>query len=313
MWSISEAKSFQRCQRQWFYKNILGSATAKDELRQRAYRLSKLESVSAWRGNIVDDTISNFVIPGLRNGHPPTLEAAKRYALSAFDGQLAFGRAHRLWDQPSPAKAGRDFAAFHAVEYDGLISDKEIETAREEVLRALTNLYGMQEIKTRMKSAEYLIAQRALMFRHTEQTVRAVPDLIAFYRDQPPLIFDWKVHVFGLQEAWLQLAVYALALLRAKPHKDFPPALRNVRETEVRLLEIQLLKNEVREYSLEDDDVERAEAYIAESILNMSLATQGLKHPDLSPEDFLVTQYPEVCTRCNFPRLCWEESGNDRS
>lgn len=308
MWSISEAKTFQRCQRQWFYKNILASATAKDVLRQRAYRLSKLDSISAWRGNIVDDTISKFVIPALRNGHPPSLEAAKRHALESFDRQLAFGRAHSLWGKLSPAQAGPDFAAFHAMEYEGRLSANELECAREEVLCALTNLYGMHEIKARMRTAEYLIPQRALMFRHTDQTVRAVPDLIAFYRDRPPLIFDWKVHVFGLQEAWLQLAVYALALLRANPHKDFPATLQKVRETDVCLVEIQLLKNEVREYSLDDDDVERAESYMAESILNISMVTRGLKHPELDADEFLVTQYPEVCTRCNFRSLCWKEN-----
>ncbi len=308
MWSISEAKTFHRCQRQWFYKNILGSATAKDVLRQRAYRLSKLESISAWRGNIVDDTISSFVIPALRNGHPPSLEATKRHALERFERQLAFGRTHSIFGKPSPAQAGPDFAAFHAMEYEGSLSANELDCAKEEVLCALTNLYRMDEIKTRMRAAEYLVPQRALMFRHTDHTVRAVPDLIAFYRDQPPLIFDWKVHVFGLQEAWLQLAVYALALLRATPHKDFPAALQNVRETDVRLVEIQLLKNEVREYSLDDDDIERAESYMAESILEISMVTRGLKHPELSAEDFLVTQYPEVCTRCNFRSLCWKEN-----
>lgn len=307
MWSISEAKTFQRCQRQWFYKNILGSPTAKDPLRQRAYRLSKLESISSWRGNIVDDTISKFVIPGLRNGRPPTLEAAKRHALAAFDAQLAFGRSHRLWDDVCPAQAGENFAAFHSMEYDGQLVEAEIATAREEVVKALTNLYGLQQIKSRMKAAQYLVAQRALMFRHTDATVRAVPDLIAFYQDGPPVIFDWKVHVFGIQEAWLQLAVYALALLRAKPHKDFPAALQRLRETDVRLFEIQLLKNEVREYSLDEEDVERAESYMAESIVEISLVTGGLKCPDLSADEFLVTQYPEVCTRCNFRRLCWEE------
>ena len=154
--------------------------------------------------------------------HPPSLEATKRHALESFERQLAFGRTHSLFGKTSPAQSGPDFAAFHAMEYEGSLSANELECAREEVLCALTNLYRMDEIKTRMRAAEYLVPQRALMFRHTDHTVRAVPDLIAFYRDQPPLIFDWKVHVFGLQEAWLQLAVYALALLRATPHKDFP-------------------------------------------------------------------------------------------
>jgi hypothetical protein len=51
IWSISDSKTFRRCQRQWFYKSIAGNAKAADPVRHRLYLLSKLQSISAWRGD----------------------------------------------------------------------------------------------------------------------------------------------------------------------------------------------------------------------------------------------------------------------
>ena len=67
-WSISESRTFKRCQRQWYYKNLLASPTAKDPLRHTAYLLGKLQSISAWRGNLVDAVISETVLPAVRAG-----------------------------------------------------------------------------------------------------------------------------------------------------------------------------------------------------------------------------------------------------
>ncbi len=82
-WSFSAHNSFRKCARQWFYKQHLANHKAKDPLRQEAYRLSKLENIFAWRGKIVDDTISLFIIPSLRN-RPVTLAQATAYADRLF-------------------------------------------------------------------------------------------------------------------------------------------------------------------------------------------------------------------------------------
>ena len=73
VWSVSTAKMFERCQRQWFYKTKVANAVAKDEVRQLAYRLSKLQSISGWRGNVVDQVLSSEVIPAIERGRPTSL------------------------------------------------------------------------------------------------------------------------------------------------------------------------------------------------------------------------------------------------
>jgi len=305
IWSISDSKTFRRCQRQWFYKKM-GNAIAADPLRHRLYLLSKLQSISAWRGQIVDSVISEAVIPAVAARRVVTLEQVKSRARQLFERQLACARKHELMTPGfSPTQLGSSFAAFHVLEYGGNISDQEIEAAANDVDRALTNLFSMVELKTLLKSAQKLVPQRALVFSHSGVSVRAVPDLIAFFGDHPPVIVDWKVHVFGIDEAWLQLAAYSLALTRCNPHKDFPAELKSFSVKQVELVEVQLLTNSIRRYSLTDDEVETAEAYIADNANDMLMALQGRKVDQLCAHDFSVARFPGSCQTCQYRSVCW--------
>jgi hypothetical protein len=85
-WSYSASRSFRECQRQWFFKNIVASARATEPFRRRVYLLSKLQSVSAWRGKIVDNVISKTLIPGLNlpslgfgNGTKLSMDSSKGF------------------------------------------------------------------------------------------------------------------------------------------------------------------------------------------------------------------------------------------
>ena len=307
-WSISESRTFKRCQRQWYYKNFLASPTAKDPVRHNAYLLGKLQSISAWRGNLVDDVISKAVLPAVRSRRTVNLGQARQNAREMFGRQLAFARRHALHEPGlRPTQLEGEFAAFYCMEYGGVIPEDEVARAWDEVESALGNFFGMRELASELKSAKYLVCQRALSFSHSGMTVRAVPDAVVFYDDAPPLIVDWKVHAFGLQEAWTQLATYAIALTRCSPHSDFPTSFGRWKVTDVRLAEAQLLTNQVRRYALSEEDVERADAYIAQSVTQMLLATEGRKNSELKAEDFPVAASPEICQRCPYRKLCWEE------
>lgn len=308
IWSFSNGRLFNQCQRQWFYKTHVANANAKkDPLRREAFLLSKLQSVSAWRGQVVDLVIERQVVPTLKSKRPLDYNALKLYARTIFDSQLEFAKQHRLRDQGMViSQIGDAFAAFYEIEYSNGVSDSEINQAWLEVEMALSHLCEMQDLITSLGAASWLIPQRALMFNFDQHTVRAVPDLIAFFRNKPPLIVDWKVHAFGSSDYRLQLACYAIALVRCDPHKDFPPSLSRIAPTNIQLMEIQLLTNQQREYTLTDDDLEATEAYIAGNLRDMILATGDSQNEKLSPFDFPVTSNPYTCQRCPFRSLCWE-------
>jgi hypothetical protein len=304
-WSLSAAKTFKRCQRQWYFKNCLGHWKASDPHRRKAYLLGQLQSISAWRGSIVDSVSDEVIIPAVKARRNPSLTHAQQTARDLFERQLAVARQHPL-HQPgfSPSKAGFDFAAFHCMEYGGEISATDIETARAEIEQALANLFSMPEVWSELRAAQYLVSQRALSFSHTGETVQAVPDIIAFYTNKPPLIVDWKVHFSGVYRAWIQLGIYALALVRGKPHKDFP-VLRRWEATDLRLWEIQLLTNRIRRYELNETRIAEIDTFIAESISEMQLIVGDTKKSKLDPMELLTTSSPETCQCCNYQSMCW--------
>jgi hypothetical protein len=308
-WSYSASRSFRQCQRQWFFKNIVASARSNEPLRRRVYLLSKLQSMSAWRGKVVDDVISKTLVPGLNRHDSITLKVLKQRARGLFDRQLTFALRHPI-DNPDlrVSQEGEDFALLYGMEYGQAPTEQEIAQAWSEIEQALTNLYNMSGIREALKSADYVISQRALQFELMDGvTVLAYPDAVAFSRGRSPLIIDWKVHTFGQNDAWLQLAIYAIALSRSKRHADFPENFC-CDPKEVVLLEAQLLTESVREHHVNEDEITEAEEYMISSACEISSLTEGKKYADLSAEDFRVAHYAESCERCAFRTICWENS-----
>lgn len=159
-WSYSASRSFRQCQRQWFFKNIVASARANEALRRRVYLLSKLQSVSAWRGKVVDDVISKTLIPGLNRRDSVTLKTIKQKARDLFDGQLAFALRHPV-DDPDlrVSQEGEHFALLYGMEYGQAPTGQDIAQAWVEIEQALTNLYDMSGVREALKSADYVISQ----------------------------------------------------------------------------------------------------------------------------------------------------------
>ena len=271
--------------------------------------LGKLQSISAWRGRIVDDVLSKTLIPNLNRGVCLTLQDAKNRARGLFDRQLAYARQHPIADLDlQVSKEGDDFAVFHVMEYEGEILEHEIEQAWCEIETALVNLFSLDDIKYILKSSDYIVSQRALQFRlMDDMTVLAYPDVIAFRGDAPPTIIDWKVHAFGTNDAWLQLAIYAIALSRCNPHVDFPNGFE-IQPQELALYEVQLLTNIVRKHSLEEDQIVEAEEYMISSANEIACLTERKKYTALNVEDFRTAFYAETCQRCAFCSICWEKS-----
>ena len=307
IWSFSAAGTFRRCQRQWYFKEYVAEPLAKrDHLRREAYLLSKLQSIQAWRGSLVDQIISKRIVPSLNAGHDFDLNRALADARVQFERQLDFAIHSRFREQDSPP-SGADgaYAAFYAVEYGSGVTDAEIAQAWADVELALRNLARMTELMLMLNRGRRSIPQRPLLFHHGQVSVRAVPDLIAFADDEPPLIVDWKVHFYGTRDYRVQLACYAVALTRCKPHRDFPVKLAQYKPTDVHLFEAQLLTNRVRCYDLSEADIDAVDSLISLGSTEMLLAL-GKDADEVDSPFYLPTaEDPGTCQRCAFRSLCW--------
>jgi hypothetical protein len=223
-----------------------------------------------------------------------------------FDRQLAFAKANRV-REPGFAKSKFKFeyAALLEVEEGRGLSDEVINTAREDVHRALRNLWQLPELRTELKAARHIVAQNMFRFKLRGHSIAAVPDLVAFYHDRPPLIIDWKVHAFGLNDARKQLLIYAMALVRSGRGGGSPE--RRWLETEVVTREVQLLTRVVRTFQLETDTAVEMEDYILASQHAMDRLTEGKPLAEIKIADLPAVYSDDGCVNCGFKPICWEQ------
>ena len=304
IWSVSGYKEFNRCQRQWFYGEKLSSWRATDPFRREVYLMSNLSSIDAWRGNVVDYTITNKIIPAIKWKNSLNTAAIISYAKSITRLRYNFAK-NKIYRQDGITKSARkeDFAAIFDFEYHPEKDQSErFKNAWEDIELSLTNFLSNADLIEYLKSADQLVTQKNLYFKYHNYTVRGIPDLIAFFKDQPPHIFDWKVHAFGFKTYQEQLMVYVLALLRGDK-KGFPD-FSFYKPTEIKISEYQLLKNILRPYSITNDYLLDTDEFIAESIEKMELLGGHKKLEELDIDDFDTTKYPENCTTCCFKKFC---------
>ncbi len=306
IWSFSEGRTFKNCPRRWFYKAVFGESRSKDPQRREAYVLSKLQSIHAWRGQVVDSVISRNVVSELNANRTPMLGDVLNHAKQLFEMQREFGMKHRVREpEMAVTDAGPAFAAFHNLEYGLPLTDEDFERAWSDIETAIRNLWKLDELRGALRAGRYRIAQRNLLFEHCGAKVRAVPDLIVFFSDKPPLIVDWKVHTYGTRDYADQLATYALALIRVTPHNDFPTGVPRHAAHEVKLVEAQLLLGTARKHALTSEDFQAAEERIAEGIMTLEAAIDGRKSSELCAADFPAARNPQSCANCPFKKVCW--------
>jgi hypothetical protein len=311
-WSYSGSKLFHSCQRRWYFHHIVANShpQAKNRIRREAYLLSQLQSIEAWRGSIVDTVIEKEIVRPLNQVGRFSEYRVMKYAREVMEKQLKFARAFRSREKGmSKTKGGDEYAALYNLEYGLPIQEAALEQAWSDIHLALTHLMANDEIMTVLTDADYLVAQRSLYKQGEGQekgiTFKAIPDLIAFYENEPPVIIDWKVHAVGQREYWLQLGCYALALTQSEPHADFTTFSPNqYQPTDLRLAEAQLLLPQIRWYALTEDDVDMVEDYIESTSTDMLLSLGDEGSEIIRPLEFSTTRYPENCQSCPFQKMC---------
>ena len=311
-WSITKSKMFSQCPRKWFYYEIMANSRARDPLRREAYMLKQLQSLYAWRGSLVDSVIEKFIVPRMKSKNLPSEDDVIAFSIKLMDKQLEFGKARKFrCDNATKSSARDSYCAFYDLEYNGGLDEDTLQRAKEEALISLSNLMRSGFLMQVMESSSFIAAQRSLVFRFGNTAISCTPDFVAFFPDQPSLITDWKVHSFANADSWLQLGVYAFALSKIKPHRDFPEGIQGQLEdpANIRLVEYQLLKNQQRKYSVSPEDIVDIEDYIFKSCTQMNRLVDGKKYNELDINRFPTARSPEICERCQFKMLCWKKEG----
>jgi hypothetical protein len=284
----------------------LANPLTKDPKRREAYLLGQLKSIPAWRGSIVDQTIEDTIVPSIQTRTLPSPDTVLGYAQKLMNEQLEFATAKRhLEPGMTKQKAGRGYAALFEFEYGTGITSEELLIARQEIETSLRHLLSSKELLETLLGARWLKAQCSLSFKldGSDISVRAHPDLVAFYDNEKPLVVDWKVAKDQASDYWLQLAVYALALSRSDWISRISRA--KINPTEMRLIEANLLNNNFKEHQLTEQELAELEDLISDSAWQMQLLDSGEKYTESEVEEYGTARNPRSCEYCQYKRLCW--------
>jgi len=310
-WSLSASKVFSQCPKKWYYEALFADSKTKEPLRKEAYVLKHLQSVYSWRGKLVDQVITRFVVPKLNRHEQIDIDEVLAYASWLTEAQLTFAKTQLYrnngTNRTKPSMC--NYCALFELEYNGGLADEAIEQAKDEAKSALFNVLNSRLFYEIIEDGLHLIAQRTLQFPFAGVNVKCTPDLIVFFRSKPPTIIDWKVEAPKHKEHWLQLGLYGFALSRVMPHKDFPVEWRTTLKnpTKIDLLEFQLLRNQELHYCLTQDDVIDIEDYIYMSSMRMRQMINGNSKPEVIVNLLPTARSPRICAICKFRKICWRE------
>lgn len=286
----------------------MANSRTKNSIRKEAYFLKQLKSIYAWRGSLVDTIIEKFIVPRINVKQLPTEDDVINFSKKLIDEQLEFGRSKK-YRLPNVTKSSTEesYCAFYDVEYNGDLKEEQIQEAKSDVDISLRNLVRSDFLKELMENSKYIISQRSLIFQYADTNISCTPDLIIFNKDGSTSVVDWKVHAFANADYRLQLGIYGFALSKVKPHVDFPiESIENITDPiKINLIEYQLLKNKIRTYSIDSNDIIMIENYIFQSIIQINRIADGKKYDQLDIDQFKTAISPGICESCSFKKLCW--------
>jgi hypothetical protein len=298
-WSFSAERCFKRCQRQYYFRDVVAWHSGKDPLRRESFILKQLKTFDQWQGLLVHRGIEKLVVPHLSQNERPDWGAVIAATVKMAEGQREFSRARRYRDlELSKSKAGDDYCALLCHEQGRDLSAEEWDETVGVVERALRNLAGLDELWQAISGKGKYFAELPIHLHYDGVHIIVQMDLLCFRGFGKPIIVDWKVSdAKAGSDARTQMGVYAWAMTRSPTW--------NVQQMEnVELLEVQLLTPAMFTHRCDDEIAIELENRIFRSIDEIrSLCGDG-NYKTLDQEDFAMARNPNTCFFCPFRKVC---------
>lgn len=291
-WSVSRDRAFHECKRRYYYSyygHWGGWDPDADPEARAIWLLKQVQSRHMWLGDIVHRTAAFALTFGRQNHELPPedvlIERTDRLMREEFTASKADALRNggetttRLFEHEFPSKiAPSEWKTIHRKAIDGVRAFRHSEV----VARALAT-----------KPEEWLSIEDFASFPLDDLTVRARLDFA--FRDGADLrIVDWKTGARPGAPNRLQLACY---VLYASREWDVPA-------DRILATEVNLVRNEMREYRIEERDLEDARARIRESAEAMLRRLADAAANEARIEQFEPIKSHRVCRWCSFQRPC---------
>lgn len=266
-----------------------------------------------WRGSIVDKIMELEIMPRIKNKEVIDYKAMADLAIALAKRQFAFSAAKIFQiKENSESKVGPDYCILEVHYLEIPYSQTDLENVYASVRDIIQ---GIPEILMPdgtlfvdfLSKAPFMIPNlKAWSFEFDGIVINPQLDLFMFV-DNKAIVLDWKVSQSSVSDYSRQLIIGGITVFDTYRKKSAAGTGKKLRFEDIRLLEVNLYKKEVKEYSFDQQIVNECIDYIYLNGDDIEMLTNGNGFEDLSIDDFPITDKESTCVFCKFRSLCIEE------
>lgn len=299
-WSVTRHAMLEECPRR-YYLNYYGSRRvreARSRIVSAVWWLKQVRTARMWIGSVIH-IVAAEAAAALRDGRELGREAAVDLALDVFRAGVEASR--------RGAKLGDDWVVLAEHVYPDAPPSVDSVEAEAFVARLANSLLD-SEAYGRLRAAPEAIAEIDPKYQSFDLTgvaghgtvrVFAMPDVLLYDPAAPAVrIIDWKTGGTDRESIRMQAGIYRLYAGRAY---DVPE--------EAVTFEIADLAGGGRSIPSRGEPLsaKEAEAFVRESIYNMTARMENIRSNTVSIRHFPMTSDRSICAGCGFRRACWRE------
>jgi hypothetical protein len=296
-WSISRARRLEYCPRKYYlqhYASIGGKRAPPASLAHQAYIYKQLSNRFMWVGNIVHSLVEQ-ALTTWRGGGEVAVEALIERGDKRMRAEFAISAQKQCLSRPAEA-----FGLMEHV-FDEPVAAEEWRAMRARMERCLRHFVALPIVARiqQLLPLDWLALETMSSFEMQGAAIVVVPDVAWREADGQIVLVDWKTGQLSQADA-VQLAVYGL----------FADRVWGQRAGGITAHDVYLDAAQTTSFGIADAELERAVAYIDQSVAQMRTLVARPSGAPLEASRFAMTQDLSRCAKCCFRRVCKRDANS---
>lgn len=314
-WSYTKLNASRQCKRKFFFKYMLKTHGRKNPLRRKAFELGKMKNLEMWQGSVVDQVMTEIVIPAISEARLLDFDALAEQAVELAKKQFSYSE-KKLYRLPTPKKKDKtaeqeelEPCILDVHELNKPVDEVKVLECYNKIGLAILNIPVIRMPGSNMLLLDFLKASKPLIpnvqswdFKIEGIRVNPQIDLVGYHNFQP-FVIDWKVSESLSSDYYKQLAICGMTVYFKRMAKVESEGKSAYAFEDIKLYKVNLLKAEVEEYLLTEEDVNNI-------IDDVNLtggdieAMEDKKWNEVDMASLPCTENEVNCRFCNFKSLC---------
>lgn len=310
-WSYSALSTLRKCNRMYYFQYLAPTHHFTNPFRRKAFELKKSKSLLMWRGSVIDKVIEIELMPQIRQKQIIDFEKISETAVELAKRQFNFSE-RKLYKikENTGTKVGADYCILdiHDANVPYTESDlTNVYSSIKEIIKAIPDIQmcdGKSMLIEYLNSASF-IAPNLTGWGFEFENLKITPQLDLFmFVENKAVVLDWKVSESSVSDYSRQLVIGGITVFDTYRKKAAEGKAKKLSFSDIRLLEVNLFKQSVKEHLFNRQVADECIDYIYLNSNDVHLLTNGQSFDQLNIEDFPMTDKEGTCLFCKFRPLC---------